>query len=404
MEKLKQAVILAGGRGERLKPITDTTPKPMIILNGKPFLEYQIEMLKENGISEVLILSGYLAEKIEEYFGDGSKFGIKMKYSVLPLFDPDGLENESGTRIKNAAPLLDDFFLLMYCDNYWPLNLKKIFGFYHSKGKIASVVVYDNKDNFTKNNVLVDSEGLVTKYDKSRTEQNLNGVEIGFFLINKKVLEMFPDKKFQFEKEILPKLIDTGQLAAYVTGHRYCSISKPERLESTEKYFLPKKVIFLDRDGVINKKPPKADYVKKWEEFEFLPGAREGLKKLSDNGFQIYLVSNQPGIARGMMTEEDLAFIHQKMQEELKKDGIKIEKIYYCPHGWDQGCECRKPKPGLLFQAARENNLDLTKTIFIGDDERDIQAGEAADIKMFLVGPQKSFLQTVNDIIKIKGH
>ncbi len=399
MQKIKQAVILAGGRGERLKPITDTTPKPMIPINGKPFLEYLIEMLKENGISEVLILAGYLSEKIVEYFGDGSKFGINIRYSILSLFDEAGLENESGTRIKQASHLLDDIFLLMYCDNYWPLDLRKLSDFYFKQGKLASVVVYTNKDNFTKNNILVNDKGFVVKYDRSRNNQNLNGVEIGFFIISKKVLKMFPEYKFHFEKKILPQLVEKRELVGYLTDHRYYSVSVPEKLELTEKFLYPKKVIFLDRDGVINKKPPKADYVKSWKEFEFLPGAIEGLEILSRNSYDIYIITNQPGIARGMMAEKDLALIHKKMLEELDKKKIKIKGIYYCPHGWDEGCDCRKPKPGMFFQAARDNYLDLTKVVFIGDDERDAQVGETAGCKTILLGPEKNLLQVVKSLI-----
>jgi len=396
---ITQAVILAGGRGERLKPITDTIPKPMLPINGKPFLEYLIEMLKKNGISEVLILAGYLSEKVAEYFGDGSKFGINIKYSILPLFDESGFENESGTRIKEASHLLDDVFLLMYCDNYWPLDLKKLSDFYFKQGKLASVVVYTNKDNFTKNNILVDDKGFVVKYDRSRQSPDLNGVEIGFFIVDKKILEMFPEHKFHFEKEILSQLVEKRELVGYLTDHRYYSISTPERVESTAEFLSPKKVVFLDRDGVINKKPPKADYVKNWKEFEFLLGAIEGLKLLAENNYDIYLISNQPGISRGMMTEKDLADIQNKMEERLKKNGIKIAGTYYCLHGWDDSCECRKPKPGLLFQAAREHNLDLTKTIFIGDDERDLQAGKAAGCKTILLGPEKNLFQVVKSLL-----
>ncbi len=400
MRQIKQAVILAGGRGERLRPFTDTMPKPMIPINGRSFLEYLIETLKENGVTEVVLLIGYLSEKITEYFGDGSKFGINIKYSTLPLFDEDGSENESGTRIKTAAPLLDDFFLLMYCDNYWPLDLKKLSEFYFKQGVLASVTVYTNKDNFTKNNILVDDKGIVVKYDRSRETPNLNGVEIGFFIIDKKVLEMFPDHKFHFEKEILPRLVEKRELSGYLTDHRYYSTSTPERVELIAKFLQPKKVVFLDRDGVINKKPPKADYVKKWQEFEFLPGAIEGLELLSQNNYDIYLISNQSGIARGMMIKEDLDDIQRKMEEELARNNVKIAGAYFCLHGWDDGCDCRKPKPGLLFQAARENNLDLSKVIFIGDDERDIMAGEAAGCKTIFIEEGKNLYQAVQSLIQ----
>ncbi len=160
-----------------------------------------------------------------------------------------------------------------------------------------------------------------------------------------------------------------------------------------------KKVIFLDRDGVINKKPKKADYVKKWQEFEFLPGAIEAIKLLNQNSYDIYVITNQPGISRGVMSKQDLDLIHQKMEQELEKEGAKLQGIYCCTHGWDDGCECRKPKPGLLFQAARDHNLDLAEVVFIGDDERDLQAGEAAGCKTILLEPSKSLLKIVNSLI-----
>jgi len=389
MVLVKQTIILAGGIGTRLRPLTNNLPKPMIPINRKPFLEYLIDLLKENGIEEVVLLLGYLPEKIKEYFGNGSKFGINIKYSI------GDVSFETGKRIKNAEELLDDNFLLMYCDNYWPLNLKKLVKYHDNHNVLATVTIYTNKDNFTKSNMEVDNQGYVILYDKSRKEKNLSGVDIGFFIINKKILELMPDTNFSFEKEILPKLIKKKQLAGYLTEHRYYSIGNIERLPVTEKYLQPKKVIFLDRDGVINEKPPKADYVKNWNEFEFLPGAIEALKILTQNGYEIYIISNQAGIARGIMTEDDLKEIHEKMKKELDNIGAKVSGIYYCPHGWDDGCECRKPKPGMFFQAAREHHIDLTKAVFIGDDERDIQAGNSAGCKTILVTPEKNLLKIV---------
>jgi len=395
MIKVKQAVILAGGIGTRLRPLTYKIPKPMIKLNNRPFLEYLIDLLKENEIKEIILLLGYLPDKIKEYFGDGSNFGIKIRYSV------GDVSFETGKRIKNAQELLDDNFLLMYCDNYLPLNLKKLVEYHDNHNVLATVTIYTNKDNFTKSNMKVNDKGYVILYDKGRQERNLSGVDIGFFIVNKKVLELMPDTNFSFEKEILPELIKKKQLAGYLTDHRYYSIGNLERLPVTEKFLQPKKVIFLDRDGVINKKAPKADYVKNWGEFEFLPGSIEAISLLTKSGYNIYIISNQAGIARGMMTTDNLKEIHQNMTNEIEKNGGKISGIYYCPHGWDEGCECRKPKPGMFFQAAREHHIDLTKAIFIGDDERDIQAGNAAGCKTILVTPENDLLKVVKSLVKL---
>jgi len=393
ISKIKQAVILAGGMGTRLRPITDTLPKPMIPMNGKPFLEHLIKMLKENSIEEVVLLLGYLPQKVQEHFGDGSKFGLKIRYSI------GDVSFETGKRLKDAEEIVNQNFLLLYCDNYWPLNLGKLLAYHNARNVKATVTLYTNKDNFSKSNMRLDDQGYVTLYDKTRQEKNLSGVEIGFYVFSKDIFSMMPKTNFSFEKEILPQLIAKKQLAGYPTDHRYYSVGSLERLPVTEDFLKQKKVVFLDRDGVINRKAPKADYIKTWKEFQFLPGSLEAMRRLTENGYELYLISNQASIARRIMTEEDLTEIHQNMIRVLEENGIRLKKIYYCPHGWNDGCECRKPKPGMFYQAGKENNLNLSKAVFIGDDERDELAGEAAGIKTFLVTPEKSLLNVVNEII-----
>jgi len=342
-----------------------------------------------------VLLLGYLAEKVVEHFGDGSDFGVDIKYSV------GDVSFETGKRLKGAEHLLDDVFLLMYGDNYWPLRLERLLEFYLRYRTLAMVTVYANKDGISRNNILLDEDGYVLRYDKARKGDDLNGVDIGFFILKRDVLDIMPNSNFSFEEVVLPQLIAQRQLCGYRTDHRYYSITDLEKLKRTGEFLKPKKVVFLDRDGVINRKPPEGDYVKNWGEFEFLPGAVDAIKRLNQNGYDVYLVTNQAGIARGVMSENDLKSIHDNLLEVLEKHGAKIEGngIYYCPHGWYDGCECRKPKPGMLFQAAREHNLDLTKTTFIGDDERDLQAGDAAGCKTLLVGPGKGLLQIVEGLV-----
>lgn len=397
--KITQAVILAGGAGTRLRPFTLKNPKPLIKINNKPFLEYLINLLKDNGIKEIIILTGYLGHKIEEAFGNGSKLGVKIKYSYTPFLNKEGKENLSGTRIRNAQKLLNNFFLLLYCDNYWPLNIKQLTAFFQNHSSDALITLYSNKDNSTKNNILVDENGYITKYDKEREEKNLNGVDIGFFIINKDILKLLPNYNCKFEAEVLPQLIKKRRLSGFTTDQKYYSIGDNKRVKITGKFLSSKKVAFLDRDGVINKKAPKADYVKNWQEFIFLPGAIEAIKKLNDGGYKIFIVSNQPGVARGVMFKKDLYNIHQNMIKELNKFGAKITDIYCCLHNWDDGCLCRKPQPGLLLQASQKHYIDLTKAILIGDDERDIKAGKAVGCKTFLVEGKKSLLEIVNEIL-----
>lgn len=400
MQKITQAVILAGGQGKRLNPFTLNNPKPLIPINGVPFIDHLIHLLINNGIREVIMLIGYLGDKIENYLGDGSRYGITINYSYTPLLNESGEENKSGIRLKNAEKLLDYTFLLLYCDNYWPLQLTELLDFFNDHQSDSLVTVYSNLDNSTKNNIYVDEDGYITKYDKSRQDETLNGVDIGFFIIDKKVLKLLPNSNSSFELMIIPKLIRNKKLSGYLTSQKYYSIGDMQRAKQTAKFLSSKKVICLDRDGVINKKPKKADYVKNWNEFEFLPGSIEAIKTLNCLGYKIFVISNQPGIARKKMTEKDLNLIHKKMQQELKKNGAKIDDIYYCPHGWNDRCNCRKPQPGLLYKASEEHFFDLTKIIFIGDDKRDIEAGNNAGCQTILVSPGKNLLQIVRSKFK----
>lgn len=390
IKRPKQAVILAGGRGTRLRPLTDTVPKPMIRFHGKPFLEYILEQLKEQGFERVLLLLGYLPYTVQDYFKNGKGFGLDIDYSITDI------ENETGRRIKFAADKLDACFLLMYCDNYWPMRMDLMWDHFSSTKALAQITVYSNKDSYTKNNLLTDAQGMVKCYDKSRMLKGLQGVDIGYAIIRKEVLELIPDKNVNFENVVYPLLVEKRQLSAYMTDHRYYSAGSHDRLHLTDSFLKPKKAVILDRDGVLNKKPPKGEYVRTWHEFEWLSGAKKAISLLKSAGYIVIIVTNQAGIARGMMTESDLHEIHQTIQKET---GKAIDAFYYCPHGWDEGCDCRKPKPGMLFQAQKDFHLDLTRTIFIGDDERDEMAGHAAGCPTILVNDNYPLLSAVKEKI-----
>lgn len=386
-----QAVILAGGLGTRLRPITDTIPKPMIPFHGKPFLEYIIEMLIEQGFVKIILLLGYLPEKVTEYFENGAKWGIDIKYSITDIND------DTGLRLKKAKHLFENEFMLLYCDNYWPMNFNKMLAVYKANNVDALVTVYKNLDGYTKNNLRINENGFIEDYDKTRQAENLQGVDIGFFILKKSIIDLIPEGNFNFEKTVLPQLIINRKIITYVTEHRYYSVGSHERLVLTEMFLERKKTIILDRDGVINKKAKKSDYIKNWNEWEWIEGSKEAISILKKNNYQIIIVSNQAGIARGKMTDKDLDLIHLNMKNELSKSGGFIEHIYYCPHGWDDNCACRKPKPGMLFQAQRDFHIDLSKTYFVGDDVRDIEAGNAADMKTFLVNENYNLLAFVKE-------
>lgn len=391
---VRQAVILAGGLGTRMKPFTEKVPKPMIPVNDKPFMEYLIYMLRDNGIQEVVLLLGYMSEQVVEYFNCNPVPGVSIVYHIGETWW------NTGTRVKRAEKLYDETFLLMYCDNYWPLKIKTHVELFQKNDPDILLTVYNNRDGYTRNNISVDESGRVAFYDHERKSPALNGVDMGFFIFRKRVVEGMPEEDFHLTRDFLPGLIEKGRVYAHTTDQVYYSIGSLDRLPATEEYLREQKVVFLDRDGVINKKAPKADYVKKPEEFEFLPGVTEAFRLFHEAGYKVVIITNQAGIARGKMSEEDLSSIHSLMTDEIVKAGGQVEKIYHCPHGWDEGCFCRKPQPGMLFAASKDLKVPLKDSVFIGDDERDKMAGDAAGMETLLVSKEISLLDITKMITR----
>ena len=387
-------MILAGGRGTRLQPITLTRPKPMVEFHGKPFLEYIVEMLRDQGFDRILMLLGYLPEVITDHFGDGARLGVKIEYDIT---DADDL---TAYRVQHAADRIDDTFLLLYCDNYWPMRFDDMWAKYLASGADGQVTIYSNADSFSKDSVIVGEDGFVEVFDRSRKTPGLKGIEISYAILEKKVvMPLLPEHQELFEQAVYPPLAEQHRLHAYWSEHRYYSVGNLERLPITEDFLARRPAILLDRDGVLNEKAPRAQYITRPEDFRFLPGALEALRRLTEAGYRIIVVSNQAGINRGAMTEDDLAAVHRKMMAEIEAAGGRVDAIYHCPHDWDEGCDCRKPKPGMLHQAQREWHLDLTRTLFVGDDERDGEAAEAAGCPFELVTHQRSLLDIVAGIV-----
>jgi D-glycero-D-manno-heptose 1,7-bisphosphate phosphatase len=389
-----QAVILAGGRGTRLRPITDTRPKPMVEIHGKPFLEYIVEMLRDQGFERILLLLGYLPEVIRNHFEHGHRWGVEIEYSVT---GPDDL---TGHRMKVASELLDPCFLLLYCDNYWPMRMDEMWDRFAAADVPAMVTVYSNRDRYSRDSVRVAQDGYVEVFDRSRKSPGLEGIEISYALLKRSVLGLLPEEDALFEEAVYPQLVEQRKLLAYVSDHRYYSVGSLERLPATERFLARKPAVILDRDGVLNKRPRKAEYVRSPEEFEWLPGAKGALRVFGEAGYRVIVVSNQAGIGRGAMTEADLMRIHERMKYEAAAEGGWIDALYYCPHDWDEGCKCRKPRPGMLFDAQRDFDLDLTRTPFIGDDERDEQAADAAGCPALLVSDQKALLDFAHELTR----
>ena len=375
----EQAAILCGGLGTRLRPLTDNIPKPMVLVNGKPFLEYLLVQLQENGIKEVILMTGYLGEQISQFFGDGASLGLRIKYSHGPA------EWDTGRRLIEAKSLLNDYFLLLYSDNFVPFNLNKLARFHDAQCGLLTFVVHPKSEG----NIRLAEDGKVEVYDKTRKEEGLDFVELGYMIILKEVFGCFDEINVSFS-DIIFKLVCDRQVSGMIVRDAYHSISDLERLRLMQEYLKPKKILLIDRDGILNKKAPRGEYITSWEDFVFLSENVKGMRMLAEAGYEFIIISNQAGIARGMMTREAVDIIHQQMKKDLEREGIPILDILVCPHHWDEGCFCRKPSPGMLFKASRDWLFRLNKTFFIGDDPRDCQAACNAGCGSIFIGERSA--------------
>lgn len=226
-----QAVILAGGLGTRLLPLTQDIPKPMVQVRGVPYLEHQLRLLAEQNVRDVLLLTGYLGEQIESYFGDGSRLGLRIGYSREKA--PAG----TGGALREARHKLEPAFAIIYGDSYLPIAYREAFEHLMETGAEGLVVVYDNtlEDTSVKNNIDLDDSGRVARYEKDSPDR-LSYVEAGVLALRRSVVDLMPAHgAVSLEREIFPKLIARRQLAAWVTRQRFYDIGTPDRLAVIER-------------------------------------------------------------------------------------------------------------------------------------------------------------------------
>lgn len=367
-----QAVILAGGRGERLRPLTENVPKPMVMVGDKPFIHHLILQLQTFGITDVLILAGYKSEVIEKYFAS-----VKVKDLQITIARSDESFSKSE-RIIDAIDLLQSRFMLLYSDNYVQFDVRS---------------VIDHPDNNVlilckkyPGNVFIDPESMnVTQFLYDRRDESASYVEVGYSKFDKRNLIDEIEKSDNLDMAI-SNLSKCGNLFGIELPNGYLSISDIPRLEHTKTVFGNTNIVLIDRDGVINQKPEKANYVIDMQDINYISETLDFMETASKKyGKKFIVISNQAGIGRGIMTSEQVDRIHLKIKNDLETRGIEILAFFYCPHGWDDGCDCRKPNPGLLFQASEKFGFILRNTTFIGDDIRDSQAAINAGARAILI-------------------
>ena len=426
-----KVVIMAGGRGTRIAELFPDIPKPLIPVDGMPILEREIRSLASQGFKDIILTVGYLADNIIAYFGDGSQLGVNIDYFVeeTPL-------GNAGALFQLKDKIGEEPFFLLNADAAFDVDFNRMFDFHKKHGGLVTLFTHPNSHPYDSGLIIADEDGNVEKWlskEDDRPQWYNNRVNAGLHVIDPKVLEQslknleidpstgYPKGKVDLDRQILKPLCGTGKMFCYDSPEYVKDMGTPERFHQVEADYRngvvqaknlhnKQKAIFLDRDGTINK---YVGFLRNIDDFELIEGVSEAIKLINQSGYLAIVVTNQPVIARGEVTWEELHEIHKKMETLLGKDGAYIDGVYICPHHPDKGfkgerpeykidCDCRKPKPGLLFQAAKDFNIDLNQSIMIGDSENDVSAGLFAGCKrsMLLDGFKKDLKVCLNELLE----
>lgn len=413
VDKLK-TVIMAGGKGTRIQSVASGIPKPMIEIGKIPVLEYEIRNLVNQGFTDIIITISYLGYMIKDYFGNGSFWGANITYyeEEYPL--------GNGGALFFLRRQLDSDFLLLNADVVFDVDFHRFVKFHKEKGGLVTLFTHPNSHPYDSGLIIADENGKVKKWlakEEERPKYYKNLVNAGLHIINPAVLDMVDvgniysrkteviSEKIDLDRQILKPLVQTSQVFCYKSPEYVKDMGTPDRLQAVEKDFLTGRIraknlrnkqraIFLDRDGTIN---IYKGFLRNIHDFELIQGIGDAIQRINEQGYLAIVVTNQPVIARGELSKEELEEIHNRMETELGREGAYLDGIYVCPHHPDKGyegevaelkfdCACRKPKPGMLLRAAKDFNINLEESWMVGDSESDIKAGRAAGCRTALVG------------------
>ncbi len=396
------ALIQAGGAGTRLKSITGDMPKPMVPICGKPILEWQIENLHENGVDDFIIVISPNGKAIPNYFGDGGKFGVRIEY--IEEKEPLG----TGGVLGLLQGKIQDDFILCFGDLMLNICWKKFIDFHREKHSSLTAFAHPNSHPFDSDVLVTDEKDRLVRIDSKHNVRNYyykNLTNAGLYVCSKDVISFVQEPaKIDFEKVVLQHFINEGKAFAYRSSEYVKDCGTPDRYygvtNDLKNEIIPakslanlQKCIFLDRDGTINK---FGDFVRSANQLELAPGAAEAIKLINESSYLAICVTNQPVVARGETTFEELENIHNKMEDLLGEQGAYLNDLFFCPHHPDKGypgevpelkisCDCRKPKIGMLLKAKEKYNIDLTQSWMIGDTKQDIQTGINAGCRTILL-------------------
>ncbi len=366
-----KVVILAGGRGERLKPITNHIPKALVPMNGVPMLKLQIDFLVRLGNLDFVVLAGYRSDMVRLYV-EGLDSGKEVNIQIIET--PESYS--PAMRLLDAESDIGNDFIILYCDNFIedPDSVRTII----ESSAECTLLVEPRKNG----NVSI---GNYSRYHLERSELN-SYVDLGFIRIKGgNFFRLLNEEKSL--SQTLSRISDSQKLSTVVTTSPLQSTSTIDRFNKQRSH---RKTLLIDRDGILNEKMPDRVYLTSFKQYQPISENRKFLKKVCSLGVDVVVATNQPGIATGEVDEDFLDKLHSKMIVELLLLGIPVIGLYVCPHHWDKNCDCRKPKPGMLETSVNDFELTKVNLVYIGDEEKDQLAAHACGIAGIVISNTES--------------
>jgi len=385
-----EAIILAGGLGTRLRAAVKDVPKSMALIQNRPFLEYQLDQLLAQGVNRVIFSVGYKSEHIEHHFGELYK-DCKIVYAR------EMTQLGTGGAIQNAMPLVQgEHVIVLNGDSVFLTDLKAQLETHKKSNAAVTFALKPMKNIERYGTVNLNSEGKVTRFnEKQALDFGLINAGTYIFDVNTFKKQQFPEK-FSIEKDFFETHVSELHFQGYQSEGYFLDIGIPEDFQRAqfELGVFPKIdktwTLFLDRDGVINKKRDN-DYVKNLDELEILPGIPHAIANLSKKFGRVVVVTNQQGIGKGLMTENDLKLVHDQVQKEVESAGGTIDAFYFAPQLAVENAPFRKPGVGMAHKAKEDfPEIDFSKSIMIGDSISDMQFAENAGMFAVFIGSGNS--------------
>lgn len=372
-----QAVILVGGKGTRLGARTANTPKPLVPVGGRPFLEYLLDECGRYGFGEALLLCGYKAAAIVDQFSGRTVRGMKIATCIEP--EPAG----TAGALYHAQAHLADQFLLLNGDSIFDFNWLALCT-QQMRGALIRMATAANVPGNRYGRVAIES-GRVRALAVEDASLPINA---GVYVVRREVISHIANLPSSLEVDVLPRLVDKGLVQAESFRGRFIDIGVHEDLKRSQTLvpeIVRRPAVFLDRDGVLNQ---DLNYVHRREDFVWIDGARDTIRWLNDNGHYVFVVTNQAGVAHGLYDEQAVQRLHEWIQMDLRSVGAHVDCFQYSPYhpqaivaAYRRDSQLRKPGAGMILKCLEEWPVAKEASLLIGDKQTDLQAAEAAGIR-----------------------